>query len=116
MKKQIVSAMAGVLLMSTGALADECVTPTEPNVPERFETEDQLMATYEEVKAYVTHASPEFLACLEGQIEEINPDADNAAAQKAELERRHNENVDTQNAMNNRFKAAHTIWKEENPS
>lgn len=116
MKNSLISACAAVMLMTTGAAAaTECRAPYEPAIPERFETEDQLMATYNEVKSFVQIKSPEFLECLDVMRSEVSPDAEDAAARVAEIDKKHNDNVDAQNAVNNRFTAAYAIWKEEHP-
>ncbi len=116
MRIAILSACAAVFMLSVGAqAATECRAPYEPDVPERFGAEAQMMSIYGEVKEFITVKSPEFLACLEVMRGKIDPAADNAAAQKAAIDQRHNDNVDAQSAVNNRFKAAHAIWQEENP-
>lgn len=116
MKFTILSACAAVFMLSVGAQAAmECKAPYEPDIPERFETEEQLMATYAEVKVFVQEKSPEHLECLAAMRKGIDPAADDADAQKAAIDQRHNDNVDAQNSVNNRFRAAYAIWKEEHP-
>jgi hypothetical protein len=117
MKISLISACAAVMLITTGAAAEmECRAPYEPSIPERFETEDQLMATYGEVKDFVQTKSPDYLACLDAKRSAVDTSADDVKSQLAAIDQEHNDNVDSQNAVNNRFRAAHTIWKEENPS
>ena len=115
MKFSIISACAALMLVATGASAQmECRAPYEPSVPERFETEEQLMATYEEVKSYVAK-STEYIGCLDAMRSSVDPAAEDKKEQQKAIDLRNNENVDSQNAVNNRFKAAYAIWKEENP-
>ena len=116
MKFSILSACAAVFMLSVGAqAATECRAPYEPDVPAHFETKDQLMAVYAEVKDFVTVKSPEFLECLDVMRKEVDSSADDADAQLAAIDQRHNENVEAQEAVNNRFKAAYAIWKKEHP-
>ena len=113
--KPLLGALAGVAIFASSAMAEDCVAPEAPTVPDRFETEEELMAVYGEVKTFVTEKSVAYLECLDKEIGAINPDADNADERKAALEEAYNDNVDTQNAVNNRFKAAYGVWKKENP-
>lgn len=116
MKFTILSACAALFMLSVGAqAAEECRAPYEPDIPVRFETEEQLMAIYAEVKDFITVKSPEYLACLDVMRGKIDPAADDADAQTAAIDQLNNDNVDAQNAVKNRFDAAYAIWKEEHP-
>lgn len=116
MRFSILSACAAVFMLSVGAqAATDCRAPYEPDVPAHFETKDQLMAVYAEVKDFITVKSPEFLECLDIMRKEVDSSADDSGAQLAVIDQRHNENVEAQGAVKNRFDAAYKIWKEENP-
>lgn len=116
MKFSILSACAAVFMLSLGAqAATECRAPLEPDVPIHFETEEQLMSVYEEVKDFIAVKSPEYLECLDVMRSRIDSAADDADAQIADIDQRHNDNVDAQSAVKNRFDAAHKIWKKEHP-
>jgi uncharacterized membrane protein len=115
MKLSILSACAAVLLMSVSAqAATECRSPMEPDIPARFETEEELMSVYSEVKDFIVTKSPEFLECLDVMRAEIDQEADDAAAKEAAIDQQHNDNVDAQTAVKERFDVAHAIWKKEN--
>lgn len=116
MRFSILGAFAALFLMSVSAqAATDCRAPMEPDVPARFETEEQLMSTYGEVKDFIVTKSPKFLECLDVMRGEIDPAADDADARKAAIDQEHNDNVDAQTAVKARFDAAHAIWKQENP-
>ena len=116
MKLSILSACAAVLLMSFSAQAAiECRAPMEPDIPARFETEEELMSIYGEVKDFIVTRSPEFLGCLDKMRAEVDQDAEDADARMAAIDQQHNDNVDAQTAVKERFDAAHKIWKKEHP-
>lgn len=116
MKFSILSACAAVFMLSLGAqAATDCRAPLEPDIPLRFETEEQLMAVYAEVKAFITEKSPEYLECLNVMRSQVDSAADDVDAQIADIDQRNNDNVDAQLAVKNRFDAAHKIWKKEHP-
>lgn len=116
MKFSIISACAAVFLMSASAqAATECRAPMEPDIPARFETEEELMSTYGEVKTFITTKSPAFLECLDVMRGEVDSKSEDAAARTATIDQRHNENVDAQSSVKASFDAAHKIWKQENP-
>lgn len=116
MKFSILSACAALFMLSVGAgAAIDCRAPFEPDIPVRFETEEQLMAVYAEVKDFITVKSPEYLACLDAVRSGIDSDADDADAQTAMIDQKNNDNVDAQLAVKNRFDAAYKIWKDEHP-
>lgn len=116
MKVTILAACAAVFMLSVGAQAAmECKAPFEPDIPTHFETEEQLMSVYAEVKDFITMKSPEFLECLDALRAQVDPDAEDADAQIADIDRRNNDNVDAQMAVKNRFDAAYKIWKKEHP-
>lgn len=116
MRFSIISACAAVFLMSVSAqAATECRAPMEPDVPARFETEEELMSTYGEVKDFIITKSPEFLECLDVMRDEVDPTAEDAADKTAKIDQRHNDNVDAQASVKARFDASHAIWKQEHP-
>lgn len=116
MKLSILGACAAVLLMSVSAqAATECRAPMEPDIPARFETEEELMSVYGEVKDFIVTRSPEFLECLDKMRGEIDQEAEDAGAREAAIDQHHNDNVDAQTAVKERFDAAHQIWKKEHP-
>lgn len=88
MKKQIISAVAGILLMSTGAFAEECVAPGEtPAVAEKYQVKQELLDAIKAVQEFIV-ATDDFQTCLDKKIEAINPDADNADTVRAGLEKK----------------------------
>ena len=116
MKFSILSACAAIFMLSAGAQAEmECKAPFEPDIPVRFETEEQLMAVYAEVKDFIQVKSPEYLSCLDALRAQVDPDAEDSDAQIASIDQRNNDNVDAQRAVKNRFDAAYKIWKVEHP-
>ncbi len=116
MKFSILSACVAVFMLSSGAqAATECRAPLEPDVPMHFDTEEQLMSVYAEVKDFITVKSPEYLECLGVMRSQVDSAADDADAQIADIDQRHNDNVDAQSAVKNRFDAAYKIWKEAHP-
>lgn len=115
MRASLISAAFGAVLFSTTAFASECVAPDTPVVPDTFASAEERLATYEKVKAFIAVESPAYLECLDKKIQAINPDADNATEQEAELTALNNANVDAQMATKNRWDAANSAWKEIHP-
>ena len=108
--------IAALFIATTGAQAvDQCRAPFAPEVPDTFETEEQLYAVYAEVKDFVQVKSPAYLECLDTLRNKIDPSAEDAATQKAALDEKHNANVNEQEDVGARFNTAYKAWKEANP-
>lgn len=117
MRFSIISACAAVFLLSVSAqAANECRAPMEPDIPARFETKEQLMSVYEEVKDFNLVKSPQYIECIDGLIAAVDPDAEDADAQIAALNQLNNDNFEAQTSVKARWDAAYGIWKEEHPS
>lgn len=116
MKFSILSAVIAAFMFTVGAFAEEteCRAPYEPEVPDRFETYDEALASNQAVKKFVTE-SKVYLDCLDFKRTQIDPDAEDAAEQEAKIIDAYNSNVDTQQALANRFKAAYEKYKAEHP-
>ena len=116
MKFSLLSAIFAVMFMTVGAhAADECRAPFPPAVPDAFETEEQLMAVYEEVKDFVQVKSPAYLECLDTLRQKVDPQADDSAAQMAAIDEKHNANVADQEEVSGKFNKAYKAWKAAHP-
>ncbi len=117
-------AAIGLFLGSTLVVADDCVMPEAPAVPDGASaTMEQMIAGQTAVKAFQA-ANIDYMACVEPGLTaagEQLPAAtgdDKAAAQKAydEIEATYNAAVSAEEAVAGQFNAAIRAYKAANPS
>lgn len=122
-KKTLNTVLLGLTLAgSAGAMADECKTPTAPEIADGAKaTMEQMLAGQKAVKAFQA-ANLEFMACLDPMIAKATAAAKGEKASKAdfaalkELETRYNAAVSQEEEIANKFNSAIRAYKAANPS
>ena len=117
--KNLRMAVLGLALTSTMSMADDCVAPVVPDVPEGEDsTLEQMLAGQKAVKAFQT-ANVEYMSCLEPKLAAaeaaVKEGAEGAAEQYTALQESYNAAVSREEELAAKFNTEIRDYKTANP-
>lgn len=113
-------AVLGLALSSTVSLADDCVSPAKPDVPDgATSTMEQMLAGQKAVKAFQS-ANLEYMSCLEPKLAAAEAEAAAGSAEAVsnyqQVQEDYNAAVSREEDVAGQFNAAIRDYKAANPS
>ena len=113
-------AVLGLALSSTVSMADDCVAPAMPGVPDgATSTMEQMLAGQKAVKAFQT-ANLEYMSCLEPKLAAAEAEAAAGSAEAVssyqKVQEDYNSAVSKEEDVAGQFNAAIRDYKAANPS
>ena len=111
-----------LLMISGGALAEDCMLPMSPRVPDgRFASEDDMRRARQEMQSFVGRAD-DFLKCIDEAQKEDQKSFEAAGGndpgrkadfkvRQTEYQQRYNAGVDAQKAAADKFNEQLHIWR-----